>query len=106
MPPALDGGAEALARLGRAYAVAGRRMNALKAIGELKELLRQRFASAHSIAIVYAGFGEKDQAFAWFEKVLEDHSELMSQLKFDGKFDPLHSNPRFFNLLRRMNFAQ
>jgi hypothetical protein len=53
---------------------------------------------------VYIGLGEKDQAFAWLEKAYQAHSNDMSNLKADPTFDPIRSDPRFQDLLRRMNF--
>jgi hypothetical protein len=45
--------------------------------------------------------GEKDQAFAWLEKAHQDRSGIFFQLKMDPVNDPLRSDPRFADLLRR-----
>jgi TolB-like protein len=50
--------------------------------------------------------GEKDQAFAWLEKAYETHSGGMHQLKVEPAWDPLRDDPRFQDLLRRMNFPE
>jgi hypothetical protein len=53
---------------------------------------------------IYAGLGENDKAFDWLNKSYEDRSiALFSDIKLDPVFDPLRSDPRFANLLRRMN---
>jgi len=56
-------------------------------------------------ALIYAGLAEKDKAFEWLEKSYEDRSLAtgFGTLKVDPVFDPLRSDPRFADLLRRMN---
>jgi hypothetical protein len=48
------------------------------------------------------GLGDRDHAFAWFEKVVDQH-EISFGPKTDAMFDPLRSDPRVAALLRRMN---
>jgi TolB-like protein/Tfp pilus assembly protein PilF len=91
-----------LAALGQAYALAGNRSEAFKAIEQMKEWSKQRYVSAHSVALVYAGLGEKDLAFEWFEKAIEMRSEHMGWLKVDPRVDALRSDPRFADLVRRV----
>ncbi|HYL10034.1 MAG TPA: protein kinase [Candidatus Acidoferrales bacterium] len=87
--------------LGRAYAVAGRRAEAQRLVEELLSLSRKRYVSPAFIAIVYVGLGEKDKAFTWLEKAYADRSDWMTLLNTDPLFDPLRSDPRFQDLLRR-----
>ena len=58
-----------------------------------------------NLALVYAGLGDKDLAFAWLEKACDDHSQWLSEIRVDPAFDPLRSDTRFVDLLRRMNIA-
>ncbi|MGH9850766.1 MAG: winged helix-turn-helix domain-containing protein [Blastocatellia bacterium] len=90
------------ATLGYAYAAAGRRSEAIKALDELKELSKQRYVPSSFIACIYVGLGEKDLAFAWMEKAYEEHDSKLNFLKVDPIFDSLRSDPRFTDLLRRM----
>jgi tetratricopeptide (TPR) repeat protein len=94
----------ALADLGRGYALAGRKAEAEKVLGQLIALSKQRYIAPKSVATIYADLGEKDKAFEWLEKAYEDRS-LGSGLgiKSFPDFDPLRSDPRFADLLRRMN---
>ena len=52
-------------------------------------------------AIVYVGLGRKDDTFAWLGKSLDDHS--MRPYLMDPTFDPIRSDPRYQQLLRRMH---
>jgi hypothetical protein len=59
---------------------------------------------AYAIALVYAGLGENDQAITWLQKAYEDRSTSMVFLKLDPELGSLHSDPRFEQLSRRINF--
>jgi serine/threonine protein kinase/Tfp pilus assembly protein PilF len=90
-----------LSDLGYAYAVTGRRAEAQKVLDQLNELSKQKYVQAVLRARIYAGVGEKDKAFEWLEKGFEDRT--LPAIKVDPTFDPLRSDPRFADLLRRMN---
>jgi hypothetical protein len=55
---------------------------------------------------MYAGLMEKDLAFEWLEKAYVDWNELITFIKVSPEFDNLRSNPRFAELLRRLNLHQ
>jgi TolB-like protein/DNA-binding winged helix-turn-helix (wHTH) protein/Flp pilus assembly protein TadD len=95
----------ALADLGYAFAVAGRRPEARNMLDKLNQISRQKFVPADAMAQIYTGLGEKDKAFEWLEKGYERRSLGLGGvgLKVDPVYDPLRSDPRFANLLRRMN---
>ncbi len=69
----------------------------------LKDLSKQEYVSAYDIAVIYLGLGEKDQAFAWLERAYEERCPTLEFLKVEPSLDPLRSDPRFADLLRRMN---
>src|SRR5712692_4741255 len=99
--------AYALAGLGYANAVTGRRAEAQKLLDQLNQLSKQEYVPAVFRAQIYAGLGEKDQAFEWLEKSYEDRSIAnLAEIKVDPQFDPLRSDPRFQDLLRRMKLPQ
>jgi eukaryotic-like serine/threonine-protein kinase len=91
--------------LAYAYAAAGRRDEALKVLGEQQRLAKQRYVSPYNFTIIYTGLGDKDEAFAWLAKAIEERSQLLSHLKSRPMFDPLRSDPRYAELLRKMNLA-
>ncbi len=98
--------AAALAHLGNTYARAGRVREARECLDLYRQLRRSdvETVGAYGIAIIHAGLGEKDQAFEWLEKAYEARELGMIFLKVDPPLDPLRSDPRFQDLLRRMNF--
>jgi serine/threonine protein kinase/Tfp pilus assembly protein PilF len=93
---------ENLSALGHCYAISGRRSEAMATLKELEEKYAKRESAAFNLAAVYAGLGEKDQAFAWLEKDFQSRSGTLFQITFLPTFDTLRSDPRFADLLRRM----
>src|SRR5213080_3970610 len=96
----------AIAELGQAYAASGKRGEAQKALAELQELSKQRYISPSVFALIYAALGDKDQAFAWLEKSVEEHDLIIGRLKVDQRFDNLRSDPRFAEIVRRVGLPQ
>ncbi len=101
---ALDLGGWMKHDLGYAYAVTGKREEAVKTLEELLE--QGKGVSPTGLARLYGALGEKDQAFAWLEKAYEEHEGWLRMLKADPHYDSLRSDPRFHSLLRRMNFPE
>jgi tetratricopeptide (TPR) repeat protein len=92
------------ASLAAAHAAAGNRDEAVRILGRLKQQSKREYISPYSIALVYVGLGDNNEALAWLQKALDDHDGLMDVLKVEPGLDPLRSHPRFQALLRRMNF--
>jgi serine/threonine-protein kinase len=92
--------------LGYAYAKAGRRAEAMEIIEQMLALPKKWFNSEYRIAVIYAALDEKDQAFYWLEKALETRYIWLMFLKVEPELDPLRDDPRFKDLLRRMNFPE
>lgn len=92
--------------LGYAYAMAGRRNEARRTLKRLKESSRHGYVSPYHTALIYVGLGEKDEAFTWLEKAYSDHYWMTAFLKVDARLDPLRSDPRFQDILRRVGLDQ
>ncbi len=94
--------ATSLAFLGYSHARLGERKEALRMIEELKAASQQSFVPALFVALVYTGLEDKDQAFTWLEKAYEERFNRLAYLKVEALWGPLHSDPRFADLLRRV----
>jgi serine/threonine protein kinase len=91
-----------ISELAHAYAVSGRRNEAEQSLKELTEWSRQGFCPKYYFANVYVGLGDHSQALTLLEKAYEDRSVYMTFLPFDPEMDPLRSEPRFKELLRKL----
>ena len=91
-----------VASLGHAYAISGKRADALKIIEELKEQSQRRYVSPFHIGAIYNGLGDKDQAFVWFERAYADRSSLLLNLRMEPEFENIRTDPRTVDLLRRI----
>ena len=97
-----DRTAYSLSYLGHAYAMSGRREEALTVLKELEGKYNKRESIGQYVAAAYAGLGDKDQAFAWLERDFQNKSGQLDFVKMEVSFDPLRSDPRYADLLRRM----
>ncbi len=94
----------ALGLVGYVYAVAGRKEQARKVLAQMENLSENMYVSPFEYAIVYAGLGENGEALRWLEKGVEERDHDMAYLKRWSMFYRLHSDPRFQDLVRRMDF--
>ena len=90
------------ALVGYSHARLGERSAALRIIEELTSASKHSFIPAFLYALVYAGLEDKDQAFGWLEKAYEERFNRLAYLKQDALWDPLRSDPRFIDMLRRL----
>ena len=97
-----SGNPEIEANLAHAYAVSRRAAEAGKILDQLLARSTSSYVSPFDIAIVYAGLGDRDQAFAWLEKAFDERTRTMLSLKVNARLDPLRSDPRFASLMRRV----
>jgi TolB-like protein/lipoprotein NlpI len=102
----LSGDEEAARELGRDFADSGyhKAMKALyrKTLAFLEEAAKYAYVSSIHFAVLHAQLGQNDKAFAWLEKALEERQPWLGQLQFDPQFEPLRSDPRFSDLVRRI----
>ncbi len=96
------GSAASVALSGYAHAMSGDRSQAVKLLEELSAASKQRYTPAFYFALVYAGLGDKDQAFTWLDKAYEERFTRLAYLKQEAFWDPLRSDPRFAVVLRRI----
>jgi eukaryotic-like serine/threonine-protein kinase len=92
--------------LGWIYAVSGRRADALKIVHAFRNLSSHAYVDFYEVAGIYAGLGDKGEAFRWLEKGYEERSASMVYLGIDPFWYGMHSDPRFADLLRRIGIPQ
>jgi TolB-like protein/DNA-binding winged helix-turn-helix (wHTH) protein/Tfp pilus assembly protein PilF len=84
------------------YGVKGRRPDAKKLLEELKAERKPGDMLSYPIALGYVGLGDKDRAFQWLQNAYAEHSDDLVDLNDDIRMEPLRSDPRFQDLLRRV----
>jgi serine/threonine-protein kinase len=96
----------ALGDLGYVYAKAGKKEAARKTLNHLLEFSKKGASVSAAIAAVYAGLGEKDEAFEWLEKAYLERNFRLSQLKIDNEYADLRGDPRFHELLKKIGLEK
>jgi TolB-like protein/DNA-binding winged helix-turn-helix (wHTH) protein len=88
------------------YAAAGNPAEARRRLEEVTRRLKEEksYLRPGWVAEVYVGLGDKDEAMRWLEQGYKERDLWLALLKVWPRFDPLRSDPRFQDLLRRMNF--
>ncbi len=97
--------------LGYAYAVSNNKDEALNCLKILERQLVEPESFYHfdipvSLALIYIGLGDTNQAFHYLERAYNERSSAMIMLKTEPFFDPLRKDPRFEQLLSRMEFPK
>ena len=90
------------AERGYVYAISGHRQEALAMLAHLQAQEERAQGSAVEIALVNLGLGRREEAISWLQRALAERNDGWLMLGFDRRFDPLRSDPRFQDLLRRM----
>jgi TolB-like protein/tetratricopeptide (TPR) repeat protein/tRNA A-37 threonylcarbamoyl transferase component Bud32 len=88
------------------YAQMGRQIEARNILDQLVRYSQTRYVSAPAVAAVYVALGEKDEAFRWLERAFTEHSGILQWIAFLPEFRPLHPDPRFPRLLRRIGASR
>ncbi len=66
-------------------------------------MTKEKYASPYDLAILYTALGDKDQAIEQLNKAFEERAGWIISLKYEPMFDPLRSDPRFTQLVARLN---
>jgi class 3 adenylate cyclase/TolB-like protein/Flp pilus assembly protein TadD len=91
--------------LGYALASAGRRKEAAVLARELEARHRKQPFNPTLLGILYAGLGERDRAIAWLERAYREHDVQLAWFHLEPQVEPLHGDPRFEDLMRRMRLV-
>ena len=101
----LSGGSPTcIANLARAYVASGKRSEAEMLLSDLKRRSNPSHSLASEIAVIYVALGDTDQAITWLKKGYEERFNPGVLLR--PGFDPLRSDPRFKELVRRIGLPR
>jgi TolB-like protein/tetratricopeptide (TPR) repeat protein len=89
----------------RAYAHAGRRSDAMRLLTELKRRRTAGYIPAGAFVNAYLGLGDNEQAFYWLDQAYKEQSNILQFLKTHPYFDPIRGDPRFAELVRRVDLG-
>ncbi|MCU0246327.1 MAG: tetratricopeptide repeat protein, partial [Bryobacter sp.] len=87
-------------------AMSGRRREAEEGLRALSALLEKRYLDPYGTAIAHAALGDRDRAFAYLEKGIEERSAQMPMTRVEPFFDPLRADPRFNQLLEKLKLPR
>jgi TolB-like protein/DNA-binding winged helix-turn-helix (wHTH) protein/tetratricopeptide (TPR) repeat protein len=102
----MDDNSAVLEMLAGTYAAAGRPAEARKITEEMVKLSTKRYVCAYEIATTYAGLRDRESAFLWLRKSLDERADCSPWIAADPKLDSLRAEPRFQDLLRRLGLPQ
>jgi hypothetical protein len=75
-------------------------------LNELKLFATKNYVPMYFFAIIYNGLDESEEALNYLEKSFQEREAQMNFIKVDTRWDWLRDEPRFIDLMRRMNFEQ
>ena len=89
------------------YALMGKREEARNILNSIIEYSKGNYVSSVAMSWVFAALGEKGQVFAWLEKAFRERDPfLLAYVKNLQRFDPVRSDPRFTDLMRRIGLER
>lgn len=93
-----------LSCLGYAYGIAGRSTEARAVLNKLESAAEHTYISPFFIGLLYTGLGDIDRAFEWLERARHERNPMLAFIRVNPFHEPLHSDPRFNELVQAMNF--
>ncbi len=90
-----------VASLGHAYAGAGKTREARAILARLARESAHRHVSAYYVALIYIALGDRETGLTWLERAYDEQSPWIGYMKVDPRLDPVRSQPRFEQLLRK-----
>lgn len=96
----------ALRNIGFAYARSGRRREAEEIVQRFKDLRKTQYVLSYRFASLYAALGDRDQAFIELDRAYDERDWQLQRIKVDPFWDSLRDDPRFKELLKRMNLPE
>jgi tetratricopeptide (TPR) repeat protein len=94
------------AALGTTYVKMGERAKAEEILESIKSRANSFSSTPIDLALLYDALGKRDEAFSVLEQSFAQHAGDLGYMRTNPKFDNMRSDPRFADLLRRMNLPQ
>jgi TolB-like protein/Flp pilus assembly protein TadD len=92
-----------LGMLGRLYAAQGRKDDAQKILQQLRQRREQHYTAAYSLALVYLGLGDRNEAINWLEQGYQERDGFnIGPIRVDPLLAPLRGDPRFEALAEKI----
>jgi tetratricopeptide (TPR) repeat protein len=89
--------------LGRLYGAQGQKDDAQKILQQLRQRREQHYTAAYSLALVYLGMGDRDEALKWLEKGYQERDGFnIGPIRVDPLLIPLRGDPRFQALAEKI----
>jgi len=81
---------------------------ALELLDQLKQMSKEKATGSpeYFTALFYNNTGQKEEALLWLEKAYDSHDTELTWLKVDPMFKPIHDDPRYQDLLKRVGFPE
>ncbi len=98
------GSVEPITQLGYALAKSGNREQALETLSELRSRAANTYVPAYNFAVIHNGLGQKEEALSNLEKSFNEREVQLTFVKIDSRWNNLRTEPRFIDLMKRMNF--
>lgn len=91
------------AQQGISYAIGGQREDAMRIVNDWKQAEKAGYVMVYWLAATYAQLGDKDAAFAELEKSYQQRDWFLQRLKTDPFMEPFRDDPRYKEMLKRLN---
>jgi hypothetical protein len=96
-----------LAELCVAYSRAGKRDDALEVLDQMRVFEKERYVNPADFAVAYIGLGDSENALKYLQNSIETREYVsFPQLRLDPLFDDIRNDPRFREIIRKMNLPQ
>jgi DNA-binding SARP family transcriptional activator/TolB-like protein/Tfp pilus assembly protein PilF len=95
-----------IAARGYVYARQGRRGAAREELRHLDTLARREYVTSYAVALIYAALDDRNSAFAWLDRGIAERTHWLVWLRQDPRWEPIRSDPRFGELVRRVGLPE
>ncbi len=92
--------------LGICYSFSGRRNEAKKVLDKLAQIEKKRYVSSFFRSLIHLGLRQKNQAIEWLNEAYKERDHWLEFLNVDPRFDSMRDDPKFKNILKKMDLIK